>query len=54
MKRIQPCPTAVTLSFSFGILYVVCVGLHLIYLHSENWPMFRIWEMILLGFTWVY
>jgi hypothetical protein len=52
MKRIQPYPIAVALSFVFGILYVVCVGLHLVYPHSETWPMFRFWEMILLGFTW--
>lgn len=55
MKRLQPYPIAVALSFIFFILYLVCVGLHLLVPDPlrTSWPMYRLWEMILPGFTWI-
>lgn len=52
MNRIQPYPVAVALSFIFLILYAVCVLLHYL-LPEVSWPMYRIWEMTLPGFTWL-
>ncbi|MEX1138688.1 MAG: DUF5676 family membrane protein [Bacteroidota bacterium] len=49
---IQPYPVAIALSFIFLILYAVCIVLHFI-LPEAVWPMYRIWEMILPGFTWL-
>jgi hypothetical protein len=51
-NRLQPYPVAVALSFIFLILYTVCVLLHL-FVTGLNWPMMRLWEMILFGFTWI-
>jgi len=52
MTRVQPYPMAVTLSFIFLTLYLVCVVIH-IALPGSGWPMFRFLEMILVGFTWL-
>ena len=52
MRRLEPFPVAVALSFIFLILYVVCVVLHLV-LPDISWPMYRLWEMLLYGFTWI-
>jgi len=52
MKRIQPYPFAVALSFVFLILYSVCVVLHYV-LPETQWRMYKIWEMMLFGFTWL-
>lgn len=52
MKRIQPYPVAVALSFVFLIFYLVCVTIHLLF-PGTGWPMYRGWEIILLGFTWL-
>ncbi|MFQ6616582.1 MAG: DUF5676 family membrane protein [Fidelibacterota bacterium] len=52
MKRIQPYPVAVALSFVFLIFYLVCVAVHLL-LPGTGWPMYRGWEIVLFGFTWL-
>ncbi|MFQ5798051.1 MAG: DUF5676 family membrane protein [Candidatus Binatia bacterium] len=52
MRRIEPYPVAVGLSFVFLIFYLVCVVLHFL-LPETGWQMFRWWEMILYGFTWL-
>jgi hypothetical protein len=52
MNRIEPYPVAVALSFIFLVLYLVCVALHFL-LPGSDWQMFRLWEMIMLGFTWL-
>lgn len=52
MKRLQPYPVAVALSFIFLVLYLVCVGLHY-GLPESGWQMHRIWEMTMPGFTWL-
>lgn len=52
MKRIQPYPVAVALSFIFLILYTVCVVLHYL-LPASQWHMYQLWEMMLFGFTWL-
>ncbi len=52
MKRIQPYPVALALSFVFLIFYVVCIVLHSI-LPANHWEMYRIWEMVMPGFTWL-
>ncbi len=52
MKRLQPYPVAVALSFIFLVLYLVCVGLHYL-LPESGWQMYRFWEMTLIGFTWL-
>lgn len=52
MKRLQPYPVAVALSFVFMVLYLVCVMLHY-FLPKSNWQMYHLWEMILPGFTWL-
>jgi hypothetical protein len=51
-KGIQPYPVAVALTFVFLILYIVCVGIHLL-ITQTHWPMVRLWEWILAGFTWI-
>jgi hypothetical protein len=52
MNRIEPYPVAVALSFIFLVLYLVCVALHFL-LPGSGWQMFRLWEMIMFGFTWL-
>lgn len=52
MNRLQPYPVAVALSFIFLILYTVCVLLHL-FVTGLDWPMMRLWEMALVGFSWI-
>jgi len=51
-SQIQPYPVAIALSFIFLILYAVCIVLHYV-LPEAVWPMYRIWEMTLPGFTWL-
>lgn len=52
MRRLEPFPVAVALSFIFLILYGICVLLHWL-LPETAWPMYRWWEMTLIGFTWI-
>jgi hypothetical protein len=52
MKRIQPYPIAVALSFIFSILYIVCVTIHAV-LPETGWQMMRGWEWLLQGFQWL-
>lgn len=52
MRRLEPFPVAVALSFVFLILYAVCVVIHWI-LPDVGWPMYRLWEMTLFDFTWL-
>ena len=52
MKRIQPYPVALGLSFVFAILFLICIALHLL-LPESSWHMYAMWEMILPGFTWL-
>jgi len=53
MKRLQPYPVAIALSFVFLVLYLICIGLHYLLPGSSTWQMSRLWEMILVGFTWL-
>ncbi len=52
MNRLQPYPVAVALSLIFLILYSACISLHLV-VDISQWPMARLWEMTLFGFSWV-
>lgn len=51
-NQVQPYPVAVALTFIFLALYVVCVGIHLL-IAPSHWPMVRMWEWMLMGFTWL-
>lgn len=51
-KRMEPYPIAVALTFIFLILYLVCIGIHLV-IPETHWPMIELWERLLLGFTWL-
>ena len=55
MKLLQPYPIAIALSFVFFILYLVCVGLHLVVPDTVRaaWPMHRLWALTLPGFSWI-
>ena len=52
MKRIQPYPVAIALTFVFLIFYFICVALHLL-LIGTSWNMYRWLELILFKFTWL-
>ncbi len=52
MQRVQPFPVAVALSFILIILLSICVLLHLLF-SPATWPMVRLWEILLPGFTWI-
>lgn len=52
IKRIQPYPVAIALTFVFLIFYFICVAIHLL-LIGTSWNMYRWLELILFKFTWL-
>ena len=52
MRKLEPLPIAIALSFVFSIFYTACVLVHLL-VGGTFWPMYKIWEMVLPGFDWI-
>lgn len=52
MKRIQPYPIALALTFVFSILYLVCVAFHLL-VPEGGLTMKQGWEWLLFEFQWL-